>query len=159
VQFLAVLAQFLYDVHACSPIPGRFLSFRHRSSLKQRIHAVLLTHGKPCPVSDLFGVRGRELLARLGLPEPWAGSVEASLRLIDELDGEIDALERELRRLGAEHRYVPLGAAGFESAMRHTDAGAHAAGGVDGAQGVHQTQGVAANIAIDRYFELVQHVK
>src|SRR4051794_7997747 len=28
---------------------------RHRSSLKQRVHAVLLTHGKPCPVSDLFG--------------------------------------------------------------------------------------------------------
>ena len=31
---------------------------RHRSSLKQRVHAVLLTHGKPCPVSDLFGLRG-----------------------------------------------------------------------------------------------------
>ena len=42
---------------------------RHRSSLKQRVHAVLLTHGKPCPVSDLFGVSGRQLLARLGLPE------------------------------------------------------------------------------------------
>jgi len=27
---------------------------RHRSSLKQRVHAVLLTHGKPCPVSDLL---------------------------------------------------------------------------------------------------------
>src|SRR5216117_1381757 len=37
---------------------------RHRSSLKQRVHAVLLTHGKPCPVTDLFGVRGRQLLAR-----------------------------------------------------------------------------------------------
>ena len=36
---------------------------RHRSSLKQRVHAVLLTHGKLCPVSDLFGVRGRQLLA------------------------------------------------------------------------------------------------
>ena len=56
---------------------------RHRSSLKQRVHAVLLTHGKPCPVSDLFGVRGRQLLARLGLPEPWQGTIEASLRLID----------------------------------------------------------------------------
>jgi transposase len=74
---------------------------RHRSSLKQRVHAVLLTHGKPCPVSDLFGVRGRQLLARLDLPEPWQGTIEASPRLIDEL-------ERELRRLGADHRYVPL---------------------------------------------------
>src|SRR5919107_2674999 len=81
---------------------------RHRSSLKQRVHAVLLTHGKPCPVSDLFGLRGRRLLAQLGLPEPWQGTIEASLRLIDELNREISECERELRRLGADHRYVPL---------------------------------------------------
>ncbi len=81
---------------------------RHRSSLKQRVHAVLLAHGKPCPVSDLFGVRGRQLLTRLGLPEPWHGTVAASLRLIDQLDDEINTCERELRQLGANHRYVPL---------------------------------------------------
>jgi transposase len=81
---------------------------RHRSSLKQRVHAVLLAHGQPCPVSDLFGAGGRRLLERLALPEPWAGTLAASLRLIDELDEEIAGLERELRRLGAEHRYVPL---------------------------------------------------
>jgi transposase len=81
---------------------------RHRSSLKQRVHASLLTHGKPCPVSDLFGVRGRELLARLQLPEPWASDIEASLRLIDELEREIDAIELDLKAFGAEHRYVPL---------------------------------------------------
>jgi transposase len=61
---------------------------RHRSSLKQHVHAVLLTH--------------------LGLPEPWQGTIEASLRLIDDLDREISDCERELRRLGAHHRYVPL---------------------------------------------------
>jgi len=81
---------------------------RHRTSLKQRVHATLLTHGTPCPVSDLFGVRGRELLARLCLPEPWAGTVTASLRLIDELEREIAACEAELRALGADHRYVGL---------------------------------------------------
>jgi transposase len=81
---------------------------RHRSSLKHRIHAVLLAHGKPCPVSDLFGVAGRRLLERIALPEPWAGHVAASLRLIDELDTEIGACEGELRRLGADHRYIPL---------------------------------------------------
>src|SRR5205823_2144092 len=81
---------------------------RHGSSLKQRVHAVLLTHGKPCPVADLSGVRGRELLRRLGLPEPWQATLEASLRLIDELEREIGECERELRRLGADHRYVPL---------------------------------------------------
>jgi transposase len=81
---------------------------RHRSSLKQRVHAVLLAHGKPCPVSDLFGVSGRRLLARLALPEPWAGTLEASLRLIDQLDRQIADCETELRGLGADHRYVPL---------------------------------------------------
>ena len=68
------------------------------------MHAVLLAHGKPCPVTDLFGVRGRQLLDRLGLPEPWQGTIEASLRLIDELDREIGGCELELRRLGADHR-------------------------------------------------------
>jgi transposase len=81
---------------------------RHRGALKNRIHATLVAFGHPCPVSDLFGRRGRELLARLELPEPWAGTVAASLRLLDELGREIDACERELRRLGADHRYVPL---------------------------------------------------
>ena len=44
---------------------------RHRTALKNRIHATLLAFGTPCPMSDLFGVRGRELLERLALPEPW----------------------------------------------------------------------------------------
>jgi transposase len=81
---------------------------RHRTSLKQRVHATLLTHGTPCPVADLFGARGRALLARLELPEPWAGDVAACLRLIDELECEIATMERQLGALGAEHRYVPL---------------------------------------------------
>ena len=81
---------------------------RHRSSLKQRVHAVLLAHGKPCPVADLFGRSGRALLQRLALPEPWAGTVAASLHLIDELDSEIASCESELRQLGAAHQYVAL---------------------------------------------------
>jgi hypothetical protein len=43
------------------------------------------------------------------LPEPWQSTIKASLRLIDELDREIGDCERELPRLGADHRYVPLG--------------------------------------------------
>jgi transposase len=65
-----------------------------------------VTFGQPCPVSDLFGRRGRQLLERLGLPEPWAGTLTASLRLIDELDKEIDQIERQL--LGAEHPDLEL---------------------------------------------------
>src|SRR5437588_9117991 len=81
---------------------------RQRTALKQRVHAVLLAHGKPCPVSDLFGVAGRDLLERLQLPEPWTSTLAASLHLIDELDHQIGDCERDLQRLGAEHRYLPL---------------------------------------------------
>jgi transposase len=33
---------------------------RHRTALKNRIHATRIAFGHPVPVSDLFGVRGRE---------------------------------------------------------------------------------------------------
>ena len=81
---------------------------RHRSALKNRVHATLVAHGVACPVSDLFGLRGRQLLERLGLPDPWQDTLERSLELIDELDSEIDCCELELQELGASHRYVPL---------------------------------------------------
>ena len=38
---------------------------RHRTTLKNRIHAALVAFGHPCPVSDLFGHAGRELLDRM----------------------------------------------------------------------------------------------
>lgn len=81
---------------------------KHRSILKNRIHATLIAHGHPVGVSDLFGAAGRRLLAELELPEPWAQTTVASLELIDDLDRRIDAIERELRRMGADHRYVPI---------------------------------------------------
>jgi transposase len=81
---------------------------KHRSALKNRIHSTLISFGKPCPVTDLFGLAGRELLQRLDLPETWRLSVDASLHLIDELDYQIAELGKELRRAGADHRYVPL---------------------------------------------------
>src|SRR5215218_8734185 len=74
---------------------------RHRTALKNRIHATLMAFGHPCPVSDLFGVAGRRQLERLELPEPWTGDVVAALRLIAVLDGEIDACEAALRKAGA----------------------------------------------------------
>ena len=81
---------------------------RHRSALKNRIHATLIAFGHPCPVSDLFGVGGRRLLERLALPAAWRETLETSLSLVDELDAEITGCEHELRRLGADHPYVPL---------------------------------------------------
>lgn len=81
---------------------------RHRTALKNRVHATLMTFGHPVPVSDLFGVKGRELLASLAIPEPWTTTLATSLRMIDDLDRDIAACEAELRRLGADHPDVPL---------------------------------------------------
>jgi transposase len=64
--------------------------------------------GHACPVSDLFGVAGRQLLERLDFPDPWRADVLAAIALIDDLDRQIGGIERELRALGAEHRYVSL---------------------------------------------------
>jgi len=81
---------------------------RHRTALKNRIHATLMTFGQEVPVTDLFGQTGRELLARLDLPEPWATTVGRSLELVDDLDRQIDRCAADLRAMGADHRYVPL---------------------------------------------------
>jgi transposase len=81
---------------------------KHRTQLKNRVHATLMSFGRPCPMSDLFGVAGRRLLAGLQIPEPWTGTLRASLVLIDDLDAQIGVCERQLRELGADHAYVAL---------------------------------------------------
>jgi transposase len=81
---------------------------KHKSMLKHRIHSTMLTFGHACPVSDLFGAAGRELLERLQIPDPWRQTVDASLQLIDDLERQIAKINRELKASGAEHPYVPL---------------------------------------------------
>src|SRR5213083_2450946 len=81
---------------------------RHRSSLKQRVHAVLLAHGKPCPVSDLFGVAGRDLLERLALPRTVAGHARGK----PATDRRARPADRRLRtRATTTRRRAPLRAA------------------------------------------------
>ena len=71
---------------------------KHRSMLKHRIHSTLINFGRPCPVTDLFGVEGEELLERLQVPEPWRSNVTASVVLIDDLDDQIDAINNLVTR-------------------------------------------------------------
>ena len=86
----------------------RMCLVKHRSSLKQRVHAQLMAFGHTCPVKDLFGASGRRLLERLEFPEPWQGDVLACVELIDDLDRRIAQIEAQLRSRGADHAYVPL---------------------------------------------------
>ena len=90
---------------------------RHRTGLKNRVHAGLITFGRPCPFSDLFGVGGRAMLDRLELPEPWHGDIEAALRLIDGIDAEIGELDYKLVSEAKQHRDVPLLMSAAASAM------------------------------------------
>ena len=71
---------------------------RDCSRAKNEIHAVLMRRlkGRP-PVSDLFGVKGRNWLRGLQLPLEEAETVEAGLRHIEFLDCEIEQVERDSR--------------------------------------------------------------
>ena len=76
---------------------------KHRTTLKNRVHATLITFGHPCPISDLFGLAGRELLDELEIPDPWRSHVDASLVLIDDLEA-----CRSLRSTSELRRRAPI---------------------------------------------------
>jgi len=81
---------------------------KRRSTLKNRVLSTLVTFGHQRHMSDLFGGAGRRLLGELEMPEPWRSHVDASLVLIDDLEARITQIAKELRRSGADHRYIPL---------------------------------------------------
>ncbi len=66
-----------------------------RSRSKNQIHAVLMRQlvGRP-PVADLFGVNGRDWLKSLELAEEERETVDAHIRQIEFLEGEITEVER-----------------------------------------------------------------
>lgn len=68
-----------------------------RSGLKASVHAVLAKQGLHIAVSDLFGVGGRQLLARAPLDGAYRLRVNALCRLIDAVDFEIQAVSGPLR--------------------------------------------------------------
>ena len=62
----------------------------------------MISFGKPCPVTDLFGAEGRAAQAD-GDPEPWRGDITASVELIDHLERQIDQTNKRLRAGHASH--------------------------------------------------------
>jgi transposase len=80
-----------------------------RSNLKCQIHAVLAGAGVQVPMSDLFGPGGQRLLAVCPLPIESRSRVESLLRLIENLDFEIDAFARLVAgRLRAHPGYATI---------------------------------------------------
>jgi transposase len=68
---------------------------RQRTRLKNQIHAVLAAHLIPkCPVSDLFGKRGRAWLSEQPLPLDERTAIEQRLRELDRLGEDLQVLDR-----------------------------------------------------------------
>jgi transposase len=79
-----------------------------RTSIKNRIHSSLITWGIGVPVSDLFGVAGREFLESLELPPVWQQTVATSLEVIDHLDTQIASYRQRLTDAGRDDPNVEL---------------------------------------------------
>jgi transposase len=69
---------------------------RTRTSLKNRVHALLAKRGLRAPVTDLFGKRGRCWLGEQPLSPVHRQAVEAYLAVIDALEREIARVSQEI---------------------------------------------------------------
>jgi len=67
-----------------------------RTSIKNRVHALLARQGVLPDHSDLFGTAGREFLAAVELPEGSRRRLDSLLSLIGDFDREIVATTREI---------------------------------------------------------------
>jgi hypothetical protein len=74
---------------------------KHRSMRKHRIHATLISFGHPCPSATCSASPAASSWTASRCRS--RGAVDASLRLIDDPDRQIDAINRELRASGADH--------------------------------------------------------
>lgn len=71
---------------------------RQRTRLRNQVHAVLARNLIELDVTDVFGKKGRRLLAEVELVEHERDQVDSALRLHDALDAEIERAERTLAR-------------------------------------------------------------
>jgi transposase len=70
---------------------------RHRTQIKNEVHAILHAHLiPPCPHADLFGRLGRIWLARQVIPDDERAAIERHLRELDRLSEDLKSLDREI---------------------------------------------------------------
>lgn len=110
---------------------GRAWLVRTRTRLKARIHAYVTAENARVPTTDLFGRAGRAWLRTVELPPAVRTQVDRLLRLLDPLDAELRALDREVRRLAATDPIAqqlasipgigPFGALLLEAEIGHVD--------------------------------------
>jgi transposase len=70
---------------------------RHRTQIKNEVHAILHAHLiPPCPHADLFGRLGRNWLAGQVMPDDERGAIERHLRELDRLGEDLGVLDRDI---------------------------------------------------------------
>ena len=75
----------------------RYQVVRHRTRIKNEVHAILHAHLVPkCPHSDLFNRRGRGWLTRQALPDDEREAIGRHLRELDRLAEDLAVLDREI---------------------------------------------------------------
>jgi len=95
---------------------ARMVLVQERTRLKQRVHAALAKYGLAVVgISDLFGVKRREVLAELlvQLPPQTRYVAEGLCSQIDALEEEIEAIERRMRKALSLTGEVELGSVSF----------------------------------------------
>jgi hypothetical protein len=78
-----------------------------RTTFKQRLHAVLFHHGLPGPDHGLLTQATRGWLEQLALPQASRLQVMTALRQIDQLDLELEPLERWRRAFNLPPAWLP----------------------------------------------------
>ena len=90
---------------------------RIRSRLKCQVHATLAEHGITTSMTDLFGKQGRRLLGELRLPEVSQQRIRANLRIVGDLNTEIEIADIELLAMfetdSRIQRLLPIPGIGF----------------------------------------------
>ena len=78
-------------------VARRYQVVRHRTRLKNEVHAILHAHLIPkCPHADLFNGRGRAWLSRQPVPDDEQDAIERHIRDLDRLAEDLDLLDREI---------------------------------------------------------------
>ena len=82
-------------------MPRRNQVVRHRTRIKNEVHAILHAHLiPPCPHADLFGRLGRIWLAQQLMPDDECAAIERHLRELDRLSEDLGVLDTQIAQAG-----------------------------------------------------------
>jgi transposase len=85
----------------------RYQLVRHRTRIKNEVHAILHAHLIPkCPHADLFNRPGRQWLARQRMPDDEREAIDRHLRELDRLGEDLAVLDREIAQGALDDRAV-----------------------------------------------------